>query len=304
MGQPFPNPVTGGNGSLLIAQIQSPNFSVAGQTGWAILQNGDAYFYQVTTSGSVIITGAGGLFIYAGAPGAGNPPIAYSAPPGLAADPFGNTLPATAGGFVTVSGNLYAQLLEVALEFSGPGITGPGIVAGGVNNTPPELNLVSPTSAAYPVQAIVDLIAAAAAGTPLVQVLNAMVEAASGFLGPAAAIEPGSSPAAAETWHTLTLASGWSTVAGQPVPSYRLLPDGNVQMTGAATHAAFSSATPFSAAGAIPAAYRPVTEQFIAGSVPGTDAAIEITTAGTVNAEPGGASLTTCRFNGSYPTGL
>ena len=106
-----------------------------------------------------------------------------------------------------------------------------------------------------------------------------------------------------EAWHTLSLAAGWSTVAGQPVPSYRLLPDGNIQIVGSATHTAFSTPTNLSTAGALPAAYQPMNTQFVSGGI-STDASIEITTAGTVVAQPGGASLTSCRFGGTYPVNL
>lgn len=114
--------------------------------------------------------------------------------------------------------------------------------------------------------------------------------------------QPGS-PLTAEVWHTISLAAGWSTAAGQPVPSYRLLPDGNVQMTGVATHASFTGATALTAAGAIPAAYRPTTEQFVPAGLP-TAASIEITPAGTINAEPPSGGTTVCNFNGCYPVNL
>jgi hypothetical protein len=86
------NPVVGGV-TLIRPAIQSPDFSIAGQAGWAIMADGAAYFYQVTTSGNVIITGGNGWFIYDGAPAAGNPPVAYGVAPGTLTDPYGNTLP-------------------------------------------------------------------------------------------------------------------------------------------------------------------------------------------------------------------
>jgi len=116
------------------------------------------------------------------------------------------------------------------------------------------------------------------------------------------AINP-ASPDNAEPWHTLSLAAGWSTVAGQPIPSYRLLPDGNVQLTGVVTHAAFSATTALSTAGALPAAYRPSTIMVVNGNSL-TESPAEVTVSGLVNAFPGGTSCTTCRFNGIYPTNL
>jgi hypothetical protein len=95
MGQPFPNEVAGGNGTLLIPAIQSPNFSQSAQTGWAIMQNGDAYFYNITAEGTITATtlvasGSGGVFVYSGTPGPGNPPIVAAT--SAAADPFGNAI--------------------------------------------------------------------------------------------------------------------------------------------------------------------------------------------------------------------
>jgi hypothetical protein len=37
----FANDLTGENGALIRQQIKSPNFSLSGKTGWAILKNGD-----------------------------------------------------------------------------------------------------------------------------------------------------------------------------------------------------------------------------------------------------------------------
>jgi hypothetical protein len=103
---PFSNPVMGGK-YLVREVMESENFSLADQTGWAIFENGDAYFFNVTATGavtanSVIISGSGdGLFIYSGAPAYGTLLLAASAAAGT--DQWGN-------------------------EYSGPGIaiTGPG----------------------------------------------------------------------------------------------------------------------------------------------------------------------------------
>lgn len=71
---PFAHDVAGGQGNLIAAQLKSPNFDLATQTGWAVLRNGDAYFFNITAAGSVtantvIVKGSGdGVFIYDGAP--------------------------------------------------------------------------------------------------------------------------------------------------------------------------------------------------------------------------------------------
>lgn len=90
----FANPVVGGQGSLVRPEVKSPNFSLAAKTGWAILRDGSAFFFNVTASGvvtanSVVIDGAGqGMFIYNGAPALNNLIVAAVSGPGT--DPFGN----------------------------------------------------------------------------------------------------------------------------------------------------------------------------------------------------------------------
>jgi hypothetical protein len=70
----FADDIVGGGGNLIRKSIQSPNFSLTAKTGWAILKNGDAFFFNVTASGlvtanSVIVSGTGdGVFIYDGLP--------------------------------------------------------------------------------------------------------------------------------------------------------------------------------------------------------------------------------------------
>jgi hypothetical protein len=123
MGQPFPQDVTAG-GQLIIPAIYSPNFSLAAQTGWAIMSNGDAYFFNLTAEGAVtantvVVNGAGdGVFIYDGTPGPDTLVVSLASAAGT--DPYGNA-------------------------YSGPGISvsapGPG---GGKNEIQvrPDLNAV------------------------------------------------------------------------------------------------------------------------------------------------------------------
>lgn len=122
-----------------------------------------------------------------------------------------------------------------------------------------------------------------------------------GFLGPAVAIQPGSVPQVAETWHAMSLNGGWSTSGGNPVPSYRLLPDGNVQVTGFATHGSYSGTV---AIATLPAAYAPTTTQ--AGSCQsGTGfCEVQVTTGGVVETVGAAAGSTQARFNFIYPLNL
>jgi hypothetical protein len=104
MGTPFPQEVTAG-GQLIVPQIYSPNFNLADQTGWAIMSNGDAYFFNLTAAGSVtantvVVKGSGdGLFIYTGTPGPGTLVLAATSASGT--DMYGNYF---AGPGISVSG--------------------------------------------------------------------------------------------------------------------------------------------------------------------------------------------------------
>lgn len=94
MGTPFPNPVVGGGGALVVPVIRSPGFSLAGKTGWAIFADGSAYFFNVTaagqvTSNTVVVNGSGdGVFVYDGAPGPGSLVVAIASAAG--SDQYGN----------------------------------------------------------------------------------------------------------------------------------------------------------------------------------------------------------------------
>lgn len=99
MTTPFGNPLTGAQGTLVRSQIKSPNFSLSGKTGWAILKNGSAFFFNVTATGTItassfvgtdFVIGTPGAFFYSGTPQLGNPPVVSIAAPGVTADTFGN----------------------------------------------------------------------------------------------------------------------------------------------------------------------------------------------------------------------
>jgi hypothetical protein len=80
-GQAYFLGLTQGQGKLVIPQIQSPDFSLSGQTGWAIFKNGDAYFFNIVAQGTITATAFIGTdfeindlgaFFYNGTPGPGN----------------------------------------------------------------------------------------------------------------------------------------------------------------------------------------------------------------------------------------
>lgn len=55
---------------------------------------------------------------------------------------------------------------------------------------------------------------------------------AAGWTGPVSAFQPGVTPTAVETWHPLSLATGWTPLAGNATPSFRLNAVGNVELCG------------------------------------------------------------------------
>lgn len=90
----FDNPITGAAGALVINQVKSQNFDRLAQKGWAILKDGEAFFFNVTASGSVtankmvVVGTSDGLFVYDGAAGPGTLVVAIASAAGT--DPYGN----------------------------------------------------------------------------------------------------------------------------------------------------------------------------------------------------------------------
>jgi hypothetical protein len=89
VGEGFPQPIVAGN-VLLIPAIQSPDFSIEDQTGWAIMKNGQYWLFGGTTTGTLTIAGPGdGVFVYQGTAGLGTLIVAISSAAGV--DQFGNS---------------------------------------------------------------------------------------------------------------------------------------------------------------------------------------------------------------------
>ena len=262
--------------SLAIAQIQSPNY-VPGVSGWCIFQNGDAEFNDGTFRGYII---GGSLFLYNGTPGPGTL-VASSTP--LTADPFGNvTQP---GGFTVYNGTAYAQLhinsvFGAALEQvtgatseAAHGAFYQAVVNKGLANEIIESNWLGPGSTSGGVQALVQLVSAAADGSTLAGgvIYNLLSGVLTNFAhwnyegfavdaGSVTAVKPGTgtsdaNPAVGESWHSMTLANSWANVAGFAVAQYRKIgsPPNSVEIIGAINAAAATAATFFT----LPAGYRP-----------------------------------------------
>jgi hypothetical protein len=125
----FSNPIIGGGGALVYPQIMSPNFNLAAETGWAILKNGSAYFFNITADGTITATAfigtdfeiqAEGAFFYSGTPMAGNPPVAWLTNGAATVDPFGNALANPAPGLTTIAapgGGLFSQMTAGQIQF-------------------------------------------------------------------------------------------------------------------------------------------------------------------------------------------
>lgn len=204
----------------------------------------------------LIIGGTGsspvGWFIYNGTPAAGNPPVDYSVPNGVLADPFGNALPGP--GIVSNNSGIgaFGQLFNgnLILQNSlGDNWRFSATVFGGVSC----LTITGPS------------------GT--------LVVTGAGFTS---AANP--SAAGPEIWHP-PVTSGFGTVAGAQPVEYQLNANGMVEITGAmAASGAYTGGTTI---WTIPAAYRPATNTATVGVIVDAGGALsdnlaQITPAGAV----------------------
>lgn len=121
------NPVVAGT-VLQAAAIRSPNY-VPGSVGWTVNQDGSVEFNNGTFRG--IIT-AGSFFLYHGTPGFGNSPVFWAS--NANTDPYGNSLPSTAGVSGTGSFSAGNTIINPTGTFS-------------YNGTPALGNLISSTGA-------------------------------------------------------------------------------------------------------------------------------------------------------------
>ena len=140
----FQHDIAGGSGDLIINQLQSPNFSLSGQTGWAILQNGNAYFFNVTAEGTITATvfegsdfvlNSSGQFFYSGTPAAGN--LILSVTNGTGTDGHGNAYLEGTTSY-TNNGSFYSAINlngGVAAWYVSPYYGGPWVSAGGIGFT-------------------------------------------------------------------------------------------------------------------------------------------------------------------------
>ena len=335
----FAHDIAGGQGNLIATQLQSPNFSLSGQTGWAIMKNGDAYFFNITADGDITASefigtdfeiNANGAYWYNGTPALGNPPVISIATPGTTQDPFGNTiLPDLVIGQST---SPQVQLktggpsgaAELAFPLPGTWTNYPNLY-GTVVGSGAVLSIDGPTDTTVDDQAWIGLYSAAASGNSSSAGYIVYNDANGGkntiglwddagltlyVVQSMTAVEPGTgtsptNPAKPETWHTITLDSGWTGAAlSRAAPRYRLLPDGNIQLDGCASATAGSGAKTLNNSNPLPAAYRPLyPHDYYSSDAVGTRMHISIATSGVITANfPSGATGTWyAEINGILP---
>lgn len=276
----------------------------------------------------VIIFGdSGGLFIYAGSPGPGNPPV-YSVS-NADQDPFGNP----------ISPGIWAGA--------------PGSIQVGIQATPGQAEIFFVPAGTYAAdasagvvqnggQAILELLGAqtTAAGTPTSDRVGLFLwdHGTSGLPGAHAdlqavyfytggtfinlfdgnfaglaipacagitAVEPGtgtdvSTPAVSETWHTVTTDAGWGSL-GEP-PQYQLLAQtGFVALRGDISHAGTTAQVDINSANPLPAAYRPAATRYYRPPQAADGAgAIEVQPSGVITMRASGFSATQAILDGIY----
>lgn len=276
------NPAFGGT-VLRIPAEQSPNY-VAGTSGWYIGQDGSAEFNQLdirgTFFGADFVINSLGAFFYSGTPTTGNL-IASITPASGANDGEGNAFQAGITSYT--AGGEWLAMAAGMLTFDGGCVIAEG-PSGGL-----KLEIATGGQLVVTVNGSTVILVSGGAID-----LDQPVVATAGTAASPTLITT-------DSWHAVSMAAGWSTLAGYPVPSYKLLPSGRVAVSGLATHAAFSANTALSNS-ALPAAYRPLTNQFIAPAEPGA-AGLLIDTSGNLTATTG-ASTGTAAFTGTYPVDL
>lgn len=201
----------------------------------------------------VIVYGTGpgsGVFVYDPSPGAGNLVASITE---ASTDPFGNaTIPGAIASYVKNVGIWFASTLNGAnLEFYAGGAlpsdpyTSTAFVGAGGDGGLVQWNLAADATFDWNFGAgtIPLFLTATAVQAGPTTGAEMWITASQIRVGPGTALvatEPGTTTTP-ETWHPLTLASGWSAVSGFPTPGYRLNALGNVELTGRITHASLAS---------------------------------------------------------------
>lgn len=324
----FSNPIIGGDGALVYPSVHSPDYS-PGTAGWTVNKDGSAEFNNLTVRGTFhgldFEINSSGIFVYSGTPALGNLIGSWAGAAG--ADRFGNAYQKDLGVYAAVNTG-YASLSSTggiggntALLFH-PGSTShvteqPQLFGGsnqsGLADEEEYLALTSGTAAGND-DAQLQLISGSADATiPAVlnflmggTVLSQLFKTAWNIDVPVSATAGTvSSPTliTTDSWNLITMDSGWSTLAGQTPPQYRLLEDNTVDMIGGAQYSSsFTAQNIASGSNVLPAAYRPAGQQYIGGT--GNAAGLQVSSNGNLQAVTFSFSTVYCNFNGRIRLGI
>lgn len=323
----FRNDIIGGAAALIRAAIQSPNY-VTGSAGWQVRKDGSAEFNNLTIRGTFLGTGfiinSSGIFLYSGTPALGNL-VGSWAPVAAGTDSFGNAYQKDLAVYAAVNTG-YADLSSTGgiggntalLFFPGstahvtvkPQAYGASNNSGAANeeeylaltsgkasgNDDTQLQLIS-KSADATIPAVLNFLIG---GSVLSQLFKTQWNI--GVTISATAGTP-SSPTliTTDSWHAMALSANWSTIAGQPIPSYKYGIEKRVHVTGAAQFNVNINNTGLATGLAAP--YQPLTQIYIAPA-PGSAGLQVSSNGGLVASQIPGAATAFCNFDGSYPLDL
>jgi hypothetical protein len=270
-----------------------------------------------TFVGDDFIINPAGIFVYDGTPATGNLIASITAAPGT--DQFGNTYPRGYGLWQAnqVTGNEFNLLTGAASEkfpaqlYTFVDSPGTGLEQMQVNLQSAEntaigdrvlLALLSATANLAQPNAIGELGYIKAGSTSIVPMLS-WGPGGIFAIGTTNAAAPGaspSSPAVVETFHNITLDSGWSVTVQ---PQYRLLPFGDVEVLGQITRAGTTSAVNINSSHPIPSDYWPptgVTRIYRSPAAGDNAGTVSITPTGVFQMRASGFSASVAIMDGIY----
>ena len=194
-------------------------------------------------------------------------------------------------GFESTDGSNKIQIIDFEILFKPTGFSVPGIITG---NAPGNLNMLSPEMPGGDAAAGLSLISALEAnppGVPLIQ-LSGLAMTSQGIV----AYHPASN--VPETWQNITLDAGWSQLAGNQTPQYRLSALQNkIELKGRISHAALGASVAINSGAPLPAAYRPGANAYYRNA-DANAAGVQLGSNGILTAYPGGAAPTSADLTG------
>lgn len=248
----FQHDIAGGQGNLIIAALQSPNFQHLVQ-GWQIARDGSAEFNDLTIrgvfDGNDFEINASGIFFYSSTPSHGN--LTFSIASTSGTDQFNNpyragfTAYAAGGGSVNLSVDVANQ---PALEFRPSGVVHPGafppevwgtVVNPGAGNESQVLNLYSGDEGTHNANAKIQLTSAAndgSLGSSLLAYIdgNFLLYANSQVFQtyqPLYGVNPNTNVVDEGTQFP-SLMNGWGAPTSAAYPFYQMMNDGTVFISG------------------------------------------------------------------------